>query len=95
MSDKIKISFDDLNSSKVDDDLKRQDLLNRMHQHQQTVAANTTQAQMIQHAPRGGFFRNAIVYMFLFGLLGGILGWAGGEVTQYYEEQNENSKEIF
>lgn len=89
MSDKIKISFDDLNSSKVDDDLKRQDLLNRMHQHQQTVAANTTQAQMIQHAPRGGFFRNAIVYMFLFGLLGGILGWAGGEVAQYHTEQND------
>lgn len=88
MSDKIKISFDDLNNSKVDEDIKRQDMLYRMQQHQQTVAANTAPAQMIQTG-KGSFWRGSIVYMILFGFLGGLLGWLLGEIPQYYKDRND------
>jgi len=88
MDDKIKISFEDLNNSKVDEDLKRQDMLYRMQSHQQTVAANTAPAQMIQTG-KGNFWRGTVIYMILFGLLGGLVGWLLGEIPQYYREKNE------
>lgn len=88
MSEKIKISFDDINTSSVDEDLKRQEILTRMAQHQQTIAANTTPSQTIRPGGQGGFWRNALVYMAMFGLIASLLGWGLGEGMQHLSDTN-------
>lgn len=88
MSEKIKITLDDINSSQVDENIKRQDMLHRMQEHQQTVANNAPPSQIIQSG-KGGFFRKAFVYMTLFGLISSFVGWGFGEALQYLERTND------
>ena len=88
MNDKIKISLDDVNSSQVDESIKRQDMLHRMQQHQQTVARNTQSSQLIQPG-KGGFFRKTMIYMTFFGLVSSIIAWGCGEYIQNCEDKND------
>ena len=76
MAGKIRISWDDVNSSAVDEKLKDRDAVARAQQHFGEGAAAA-----------GGFrwtslFYNTLVYMTLFGLIGGAAGWFIGEVVQ-------------
>ena len=87
MNDKIKITLDDINSSQVDESIKRQEMLHRMQEHQQTVANNAPPSQLIQSG-KGGFFRKTIVYMTFFGLISSLIAWGFGEFTQSLEENN-------
>lgn len=72
--DKIVISDEDVNTSQVDQEVRRQDIANRMAQHQKQVMAS---------APTGKtpFFRKAVVYMGIFGLIFSLLAWGIGEVV--------------
>lgn len=77
MSDKIHISFDEINSSAVDAKLQQHAAVNRAQNHYQQQAAG---AQSSSAPQRGNFLYNTIVYMTLFGLLGGICAWPLCEV---------------
>ena len=72
--DKIVISDEDVNSSQVDQEVRRQDVANRMAQHQKQVMAGGS-------VGKTSFFRKAIVYMSIFGLIFSLLGWGSGEIV--------------
>ena len=78
-SEKITISIDEVNSERVDAEIRRQDIAARMAAHQEQVEANTPVARRFN----AGFFRKAVVYMAMFGLVASIVGWGVGEVVQY------------
>lgn len=82
--DKIVISLDDVNSERVDAEIHRQGIAARMAAHQEQVEARTPPSRRFG----GGFFRKAVVYMAVFGLVSSILGWGLGEVVQYNERNH-------
>ena len=79
-SEKISVSLDEVNSSQVDAEIRRQDIAARMAAHQEQVEATTVESHRMSG---GGFFRNAVVYMALFGFLASAMGWGIGEIVQY------------
>lgn len=83
-SEKITISIDEVNSERVDAEIRRQDIAARMAAHQEQVEANTPVSRRFN----AGFFRKAVVYMAMFGLVASILGWGFGEIVQYKEKHH-------
>ncbi len=81
-SDKITVSLEEVNSSSVDVEIRRQEIAGRMAEHQAQVEANTTPS----HQMGGGGFRKAIVYMTVFSLIASVVGWSLGEIVQYKEK---------
>lgn len=77
--DKIQIQWDDLKTRKVDQRLKEQEALER----------NRRQAEMnplaaeVDAPARQSLWYNSIFTMALFGLLGGLLAWGGGELLRF------------
>lgn len=69
---KITVTLDEVNSSQVDQELHRQDIAGRMAEHQEQVRLNLD-------GGGGGFFRKAIVYMALFGIVFSVLAWGASE----------------
>jgi len=69
MSEKIQVSYDEVNSLNVDAKLKRGEALTRAETHYQQQT-NEPAAKA-----RGNFFYNTIVYMAIFGFAGGMLAW--------------------
>lgn len=82
-SEKISISLDEVNSERVDAEIHRQDIAARMAAHQEQVEANTPSTRRFGGA---GFFRKAVVYMAVFGLVASIVGWGLGEIFMYKSE---------
>jgi hypothetical protein len=78
-SDKISISLDEVNSERVDAEIHRQDIAVRMAAHQEQVEANTPLSRRFD----AGFFRKAVVYMAVFGLVASIVGWGLGEIVMH------------
>lgn len=76
--DKIRISWDEVQSASVNDKVKQQQALAHAQEHLRTQQLPTTLAPV-----RGGgrLFYNALVYLSLFGLSGGVLAWAFGELA--------------
>ena len=83
-NDKISVSLDEVNSSRVDAEIRRQDIAGRMAAHQAQVEANTSTSRRMG----GGGFRKAIVYMSVFGLIASIVGWGMGEIVQYKQDHH-------
>ena len=83
-NEKISISLDEVNSAQVDAEIRRQDIAARMAAHQEQVEANTPTARRFN----AGFFRKAIVYMAMFGLVASVIGWGVGEIVQYNEQNH-------
>lgn len=72
-NDKITVSLDEVNSTRVDAELHRQDVANRMAEHQEKIRVNFSgSGEMI--SSKGGFFRKAIVYMAIFGFVFSTIG---------------------
>ena len=86
MPDKLQISWDDLSSEKVDKKLAEQDAVAGTAAHYEQTNVTVPQA-----ARRFGFFNNAIVYLTLFGALGGLLGWGFGEVLNFRPDQQRQA----
>ena len=80
MEEKISISLDEVNSSKVDAELHRQDVQNRMAAHQDKIKVNFASSN-VNYSQSGGFFRKAIVYMTIFSFIFSVLGWGIGELV--------------
>ena len=79
MSDlKIKVSLDEVNDPKIDEEIRRQDIAGRMAQHQETIRRTVSNSGVMPNA-HGGFFRKSMVYMVVFGLLFSFFGWMIGE----------------
>lgn len=83
-NDIISISLDEVNSERVDMEIRRQDIAARMAAHQEQVEASTPSARRFG----GGFFRKAVVYMAVFGFIASVLGWGIGEWFQYKEDHH-------
>src|SRR5438105_15451794 len=79
---KITLSWDELNSRKVDTRLREQRAMARNRSYGNmngNAVANLRDAA----APRRGIWYNTAVYMALFGLVGGLLGWGFGAMLQF------------
>lgn len=82
--DKISITLDEVNSARVDEEIRRQDIAQRMAAHQEQVENTTPPGRSFA----GAFFRKAIVYMALFGLVASLLAWSAGEIFMYKSEHH-------
>ena len=71
-SSRIIVTLNEVNSSQADQELHRQDIAGRMAEHQEQVRLNLD-------GGGGGFFRKAIVYMALFGIVFSVLAWGASE----------------
>ena len=83
-SEKISVSLDEVNSARVDAEIRRQDIAARMAAHQEEIEANTPSAKRFG----GGVFRKAIVYMAVFGFFASLLAWGMGELVQYRSDRH-------
>lgn len=79
--EKIKVSIEEVNSLKVDEELHRINVAQRMAEHQdkirQEVFNNTTKVNS-----KNNIFQKAIVYMSIFGFVFSSIGWIVGEGIQ-------------
>jgi hypothetical protein len=82
--DKIRISWDEVQSTSVDETLRQQAAVLRSAQQMQQFASASQGAtpQIPTPAVRSSIFYNALVYMAFFGGIGGVCGWIGGEAIQ-------------
>lgn len=85
--EKIKISWEEVNSPEVDLKVKQQELLGRVQDHYQPqpVAAAPWQGQ--PRPKTTNFWRNSLVYMAVFGLVGGLVAWGLGEISLVFKPQ--------
>ena len=74
--EKITITVDDLHSEQVEQKLERAEALEKAHQHYLDQQAAAPRAVA---AGKSRFWYNAVVYMALFGILGGLLAWGLSE----------------
>lgn len=78
--DKIRISWEELSQAEVDTIIKRQELLARAQEHY--VPATPAPAQLLAPPLSGkGLWFSTLLYMPLFGAIGGLIGWAAGEIV--------------
>ena len=87
---KLTITADEVNSPHVDAKLRERDMVLRTSEHYE-------QAQLPQATARRqpfAFLYNAAVYMGLFGLLGGLLGWTVGEVMHFRPDPQAEAREL-
>jgi hypothetical protein len=86
MTEKITVSWDDLNTRKVDTRLKEEAALARNRAYAKLEADQVTPqpSAAASASSRGGnLFYNAAVYMAVFGLLGGLLAWVVAQVVTF------------
>lgn len=80
MSDKIRISLDDVNSLEVDQKIQQQSAVVRTTEHyQQQVAPSMPSMAGTQGST--SIWYNTLFYMTLFGVLGGLLAWPACEIV--------------
>jgi hypothetical protein len=82
MSDKISISLDEINSPQVDAKIRIDAAMLQTAQHQQQVQQNYKSTP----ANQGNIFYKAAVYLALFGLGFGFIGWCASEVFMQARE---------
>jgi FHA domain-containing protein len=75
--DKIRISWEDVHSPRVDTELKRAESVGRAQEHVQIQGERFREPEPTRSP--GSVLRSSVVLMLLFGAVGGLLGWAGGE----------------
>ena len=74
MSEKLTISWDDLSAPAVDETLREREQVTQTKAHYDTA----TVPAAARTAGRAKWWTKAPIYLTLFGLLGGVLGWAAG-----------------
>jgi hypothetical protein len=87
---KLTITVDEANSPRVEARLKERELITRTQEHYQTAQLPTATAR----PPRFALLYNTVVYMGLFGLLGGLLGWTFGEVMHFRPNARTEAREL-
>ncbi len=92
-NEKVKISWDEMNSPKVDAIVNQQNAAARLQQHyqQQVVAAPVVQPV---RSAKSNIWYNSLFYMSVFGLIGGLCAWASGEFAWLaYPNQREEFRQ--
>jgi hypothetical protein len=87
--DKLKISWDDLSSDSVEKKLKEQQAVASTQEHYQQ-----TNVAVPQRKRRFDFLLSAIVYLSLFGAIGGLIGWGLGEILRYRPDAQREAIEL-
>ncbi len=77
---KMTITWDDLTAEAVEEKLRQVEAVTRA---QEQYRSAPPPDPLLRHNRRSSVFYNTAVYMCLFGLLGGLLGWAGGTMLQF------------
>src|SRR5205814_251582 len=78
MSDRITISWDELNTRKVEQRIGAMQAVNRNREY-----AQLTDAAPEETNSRGSIWYNTLFYMSFFGLLGGLLAWTCGALLHF------------
>lgn len=84
------ISWEEISSPRVDEKLRQQEALASASQDLQMLPAVDHHQSARSSA---GLWYNTLVYMTLFGLLGGLLGWACGEVLHFRPNARTEARE--
>lgn len=82
--DRIRISWDEVQSTSVDERLKQQAAITRAAQQTQQFVSATqpTTTPFATPSASKSLLYNALFYMALFGGIGGLFGWVGGELVE-------------
>ena len=82
--DKIRISWDEVQNTSVDERLKQQAAITRAAQQTQQFvnAPPPTPTTFATPSASKSFLYNALFYMAVFGGIGGFFGWVGGELVE-------------
>jgi hypothetical protein len=88
--DPIKISWDELSSDKVEAKLKRLDAINKAREQFDKPVAT----QPLHQTSRFPWFYNTLVYMSIFGALGGLVGFAFGEIMNFRPNQRLEAERL-
>jgi hypothetical protein len=87
MNDKIRISWDDVNSQQVDSRLQQQQAVQHAQQHYAQYASPYASPQVPGGTAQGGsghLLYNSMLYMTFFGAVGALLAWGAGEVLNFF-----------
>jgi Inner membrane component of T3SS, cytoplasmic domain len=87
--EKLQIQWDDLKTRKVDQRLKEQEALER---NRRQAEMNPLSAQVEKPVGRSIWY-NPIFTMAVFGLLGGLLAWGGGEILRFRPDPKTQADE--
>lgn len=90
MSDKIRISLDDVNSLEVDQKLQQQSAVARTTEHYQQQVA-PSMPSMSGNRGSTSIWYNTLFYMTLFGFLGGLLAWPACEMSHQWTQGPQES----
>ena len=87
--EKLHINWDDLSTPAVEDKLQRQQAVSGTQSHYES-----TEIVVPAAVRRFAWVRNAVVYLTIFGALGGLLGWGLGEIFQIRRNASEEAKAL-
>src|SRR4051812_8958640 len=79
----LTVSWDDLNTRKVEARLKEQDALSRNREYARMDESSLPQGTPTQTSLLARVWRNSVFAMSVFGLIGGIVAWACGASIQF------------
>lgn len=90
MSDeKLKIDWDDLSAPQVEAKLQQQQAVSATQNHYESAEIAVPPRER-----RLAFLYNAVVYLSLFGALGGLLGWGFGEILQFRQNPRDEAVDL-
>src|SRR4051812_27572576 len=89
--EKLTISWDDLQSEKVESKLQQLEAISAAKEHYEK-ASEPVPGSNIQR--RASIWYNTVFYMGVFGLLGGLLGWGFGEIMHFRPNSRMEAREL-
>jgi hypothetical protein len=90
-NDRVTISWDELKSDGVEEKLKQVEAVARA---QEQYRSAPPPEQLLQNKRGPSLWYNTILYMSVFGLIGSLLGWAGGTALQFRPNPQHQAAEL-
>jgi hypothetical protein len=89
--EKLTISWDDLHSDKVESKLQQLEAISAAKEHYEKASEPVPGSNI---KSRSSIWYNTVVYMSVFGLLGGLLGWGFGEIMHFRPNARMEAREL-